>query len=134
MGSPDGKITWLRDTLGPGRSDDDIDAIAALGDRHDVQAGRTLARTGDYGREAFLIVTGRVEVRRDGEVIALLGPGDVAGELAVTGAVRRNADLVAATDVELVVFDPVSFRSALRASSSLASQVEGARAVRTAVA
>lgn len=134
MRSPDGKIAWLRDTLGPHRTDDDIDAIAALGDRFDVQAGRTLARTGDYGREAFLIVTGRVEVRRDGETIALLGPGDVAGELAVTGAVRRNADLVAATDVELIVFDPASFRSALRVSSTLASQVEGARATRTAVA
>ena len=134
MRSPDGKVTWLRDTLGPGRSDDDIDAIASLGDRFDVAEGRTLARTGDYGREAFLIVSGRVEVRRDGEPIALLGPGDVAGELAVTGAVRRNADLVAATDVSLVVFDPASFRSAMSASTSLASQVEGARAARTQVA
>ncbi len=134
MRSPDRKITWLRDTLGPGRSDDDIDAIAALGDRFEVPAGRTLARTGDYGREAFLIVTGRVEVRRDGATIALLGPGDVAGELAVTGAVRRNADLVAATDVELVVFDPASFRSAMRVSASLAAQVEGARAARSRVA
>lgn len=134
MRSPDGKITWLRDTLGPGRSDDDIDTIASLGDRYDVAEGRTLARTGDYGREAFLIVSGRVEVRRDGEPIAILGPGDVAGELAVTGAVRRNADLVAVTDVSLVVFDPASFRSAMSASTALASQVEGARAARTRVA
>ncbi len=134
MRAPDGKVTWLRDTLGPARSDDDIDAFAALGDRFDVPAGRTLARTGDYGREAFLIVRGRVEVRRDGELIAVLGAGDVAGELAVTGSVRRNADLVAVTDVELVVFDPASFRSAMRASRSLAEQVDGARATRTRVA
>ena len=134
MRTPDGKITWLRDRLGPDRSDADIDAIAALGDRFDVPAGRTLARTGDYGREAFLIVGGGVEVRRGDDAIAMLGPGDVAGELAVTGAVRRNADLVAVTDVSLVVFDPASFRSAMRASTSLAAQVEGARAARTRVA
>ena len=134
MRSNDGKVTWLRDTLGPARTDDDIDAFASLGDRFDVPAGRTLARTGEYGREAFLIVRGRVEVRRDGEAIAVLGAGDVAGELAVTGSVRRNADLVAITDVELVVFDPASFRSAMRLSRSLAQQVHGARSVRTEVA
>lgn len=134
MRTPDGKITWLRDTLGPSRSDDDLDAIASLGDRFDVPAGRMLARTGDYGREAFLIVRGRIEVRRDGDPVAVLGPGDVAGELAVTGAVRRNADLVAVTDVELVVFDPASFRSAMSASAALAAQVEGARSVRSQVA
>jgi len=130
----DGKITWMRDALRDSRVSDDINTFASLGDRFSVPAGRTLARTGEYGREAFLIVSGRVEVRRDDELVATLGPGDVAGELAVTGAVRRNADLVAATDVELIVFDSASFRSALHLSSSLAAQVEGTREERTRVA
>jgi CRP/FNR family cyclic AMP-dependent transcriptional regulator len=130
----DGKITWLRDVLGDSRVSDDINTFASLGDRFSVTAGRTLARTGEYGREAFLIVSGRVEVRREGELVATLGPGDVAGELAVTGAVRRNADLVAASDVDLIVFDSASFRSALHLSSSLAAQVEGTREERTRVA
>lgn len=80
-------------------------------------AGRTPAglrrpppgRTGDDGREAFFLVTGRVEV-------------------------RRNADLVASTDVELIVFDGASFRSALHLSPSLATQVEDARHARSQVA
>lgn len=130
----DGKITWLRDSLGDSLRTDDIDALASHGDRFTVPAGRVLARTGEYGREAFVIVSGRVEVRRDDQLVATLGPGDVAGELAVTGAVRRNADLVAATEVELVVFDAVSFRGALHVSRSLASQVEQARRTRTEVA
>ena len=130
----DAKITWLRDTLGATRPRDDISTFASLGDRFDVPAGRTLARTGEYGREAFLIVSGRVEVRRGDQLVATLGAGDVAGELAVTGAVRRNADLVTATDVELVVFDGASFRSALHLSQTLAQQVEDARATRTQVA
>lgn len=130
----DAKITWLRDTLGDSRPRADIHTFASLGDRYEVPAGRTLARTGEYGREAFLIVAGRVEVRREGDLVATLGAGDVAGELAVTGAVRRNADLVTATDVELVVFDGASFRSALHLSESLASQVEASRAARSDVA
>lgn len=72
-------------------------------------AGRLPARTGDDGREAFFLVTGRVEV-------------------------RRNADLVASTDVELIVFDGASFRSALHLSPSLATQVEDARHARSQVA
>lgn len=130
----DGKLTWLRDALGDARAHDDINTLASLGDRFTVPAGRQLARTGEYGREAFVIVAGRVEVRRDGDLVATLGPGDVAGELAVTGAVRRNADLVAATEVELIVFDGASFRSALHLSATLAAQVEEARHTRTEVA
>lgn len=127
----DGKLRWLRDVLADTRHHADVNTFASLGDRIEVEAGRVLARTGEFGREAFFIVAGRIEVRRDGEQVALLGPGDVAGELAVTGAVRRNADLVAATDAELIVFDGASFRSAMHLSETLARQVEGARTVRT---
>lgn len=52
----DGKITWLRDVLGDSRVSDDINTVASLGDRFSVTAGTILARTGEYGREAFLIV------------------------------------------------------------------------------
>lgn len=127
----DRKITWLRDVLDDTRTHEDLNTFASLGDRFTVPAGRVLARSGEDGREAFVIVDGRVEVRRDGDLVATLGPGDVAGELAVTGAIRRNADLVTATPVELVVFDRASFRSALRLSESLAVQVEDARRTRT---
>jgi len=130
----DGKISWLRDALGGSRHHEDVNTFASLGDRVTVEAGRVLARTGELGREAFVIVDGRVSVQRDGEQVALLGPGDVAGELAVTGAVRRNADLVAATDADLIVFDSASFRSAMHLSETLDRQVEGARAARTVVA
>lgn len=127
----DRRITRLRDVLDDTRTHQDINTFTSLGDRFTVPAGRVLARAGEYGREAFVIVDGRVEVRRDGGLVATLGPGDVAGELAVTGAIRRNADLVTATEVELVVFDSAAFRSALRLSESLAAQVDEARRTRT---
>lgn len=130
--SPDATITWLRDAQGDAH--DDLNTFASLGDRFTVPAGRQLARAGEYGREAFFIVSGRVEVRRDDEVVATLGAGDIAGELAVTGDVRRNADLVAASAVDLIVFDGASFRSALHLSASLAAQVEQARLTRADVA
>lgn len=126
----DDKITWLRDSLGANRSIKDAATLASLGDRVSVPAGTTLARTGDLGREAFVIMAGRVEVRRDGDVVAVLGRGDVAGELAVTTATRRNADLVTITDVELVVFDGRSFRSAMALSDSLHHQVATAQQTR----
>ena len=40
-----------------------------------VPAGRELIRQGEPGREFIVVVDGEAEVRRDGEVIAVRGPG-----------------------------------------------------------
>ena len=41
----------------------------------------------------------------------MLGPGDVAGEMAVVSRRPRNADVVCVTDVTVRVFTPREFRS-----------------------
>jgi CRP-like cAMP-binding protein len=66
-------------------------------------AGRELVRQGDYAREFMVIEEGEVDVVRDGERIATLGPGDFFGEIGVLEKTRRTATVVATTPVRLVL-------------------------------
>lgn len=110
----------------------EIDTLAATADRVTVPAGTVLVRAGQLGREAFLVVRGEVEVRRDGASVATVGPGDLVGEQALVARAHRNADAVAATEVELAVFDLRSFERALAASPALRAHVEQTVAARAA--
>ncbi|HUG37474.1 MAG TPA: cyclic nucleotide-binding domain-containing protein [Candidatus Limnocylindrales bacterium] len=72
------------------------------------QAGETIFCEGDDPRgEAFLIHTGRVEVRRriDGEDrrVRLLGRGDLLGELALFRGAAHSASAVAIESVTVLV-------------------------------
>jgi CRP-like cAMP-binding protein len=76
-----------------------------------LPAGTTLCTEGERGLEAFLLVDGEANVVLSGDVIPV-GPGSVIGELATLDPRRtRNANVVAATDVDVLVFDVRTFRS-----------------------
>ncbi len=132
MARRDEKLEWLERVLPlDDLSDKELEALGSLTDRVTRPAGTELARQGEPGREAFVIVEGEIEIRRDGEPIAMLGPGEVVGELAVLGGWRRNADIIAETDVELIVFDVRGLEQAMHVSEGLRRHVEGAVAAHT---
>ena len=66
-----------------------------------VDAGRHLADQGDYAYELFVIEDGTAEVRRNGDEIAELGPGDFFGEMGVLEGTQRNATVIAKTPMTL---------------------------------
>ncbi len=74
----------------------DIDALASIATEVEFPAGRTIARQGEMGNGLFIIAVGRVDVVRDGERLATLGPGEWFGELAVLLRAPRVASCVAA--------------------------------------
>jgi len=80
-----------------------------VGTRTVEHAGAILCVEGAVGREAFLIEEGSVSVSRGGVRIACLGPGDLAGEQALLAGPRRNATLVAETDVAVTVYNGGEF-------------------------
>ena len=128
----DEKLEWLERVLPlEGLSEQELSALGACTDRVTRPAGTELARQDEVGREAFVVVDGEVEIRRDGKPIAMLGPGEVVGELAVLGGWRRTADIIAATDVELIVFDVRSLERAMHVSDALRRHVEEAVAAHT---
>jgi CRP/FNR family transcriptional regulator, cyclic AMP receptor protein len=68
-----------------------------------VAAGDILISEGDDGEEFFVILDGRARVSRGGRKVAILGPGDAFGELALLDRAPRNSTVVAETEMELVV-------------------------------
>jgi CRP/FNR family transcriptional regulator, cyclic AMP receptor protein len=128
----DEKLDWLERVLPlDGLSEQELSALGACSDWITRPAGTQLARQGELGREAFVIVDGVIEVRRDGEPLAMLERGEVVGELAVLGGWHRTADILAETDVELLVFDVRSFERAMHVSEGLRRHVEEAVAAHT---
>ena len=70
-------------------------------------ADEVIFRTGDRGRNAYIIEAGRVEVsiERKGEnvVIAELGVGEIFGEMSMIDDAPRSASVTALEDTEVVV-------------------------------
>lgn len=124
----DPKIAWLAEQPWWGGLDQrDLRALAALGDRTTVPAGQWFMHQDEQGREAAVIVTGDVEIVRDGEVIARVGPGEVVGELALlSDHPRRNAGVRSVTDAELLVFSVVDFHRLMHDVDPVRRQVEAA--------
>jgi CRP-like cAMP-binding protein len=68
-----------------------------------LRLGERLAARGEAGNDPFLVARGAVEVRRGAVRLAVLGPGELVGEMAFVLEGPRTADLVAATDDVVVV-------------------------------
>ncbi|ARJ67496.1 signal transduction protein [Magnetospirillum sp. ME-1] len=74
----------------------------------DVAAGEVIFRQGDAADMAYLIETGVIQIRHDGpneceaRPLALLGPGEVFGELGVIDGEPRSATAIAQTPARLV--------------------------------
>lgn len=98
----------------------ELNMIARLGTDLRFPAGAVLVREGTAGYEFFILVSGKAVVSRDGQDVAVLGPGDFFGELALLdGTSRRNATVVADTKVEAIVVSSQEFRALLREAPEL---------------
>jgi CRP-like cAMP-binding protein len=67
-----------------------------------IPSGGVLIAEGDLPYEVLVIEEGEVDVVRDGERLASLGPGDVVGEMGLLEQQRRMATVTARTDVRAV--------------------------------
>jgi CRP-like cAMP-binding protein len=67
-----------------------------------IDPGDTLIEQGALPYEIFVLEEGSVEVIRDGDPIATLGPGDVVGEMGLMEQERRMATVRALTPVRAV--------------------------------
>jgi CRP-like cAMP-binding protein len=75
--------------------------------------GDVLCHEGRLGREAFVIISGEVEVSRGADHLATLGAGAVVGEMALLDRSPRTATVTAAGTVEALVMNAQEFASLL---------------------
>ncbi|MFN8103297.1 MAG: cyclic nucleotide-binding domain-containing protein [Acidimicrobiia bacterium] len=87
----------------------ELEYIARITDEVHVQAGRVLAAKDKPGHEFFLILEGTAVVQIDAGIE--LGPGDFFGEMALLDGGPRIANVVAKTDMVLIVLGHREFAS-----------------------
>jgi CRP-like cAMP-binding protein len=86
--------------------DDDVDRLEAETTLTDAVAGSTLFEEGDPSGGVCAILEGRVEVLRQGRVLATLGPGSVLGEVSVfLPSTSRTATARASSAVRMITWD-----------------------------
>ncbi|MEO0495120.1 MAG: cyclic nucleotide-binding domain-containing protein [Actinomycetota bacterium] len=101
----------------------EIKKVASYMTTIDVREGRDLTVQGTVGREFMIIAEGEATVRRNGRLVATLGPGDFFGELAVIAGVPRTATVTAESAMVIEALNRREFSSLLDESPKLARKI-----------
>jgi CRP-like cAMP-binding protein len=114
MASKQNHLDALREVpLFSGCSNKELDKVAKASDEIRMTAGTLIVDQGQTGREAFIVVEGEVEVKRNGRRVASLGPGAIVGELSLLDHGPRTATATCETDCTLLVIDSRRFTGVL---------------------
>ncbi len=106
----------------------ELAAVASLCQSEHFDPGQTIIREGEIGETMYLIVEGRVVVRKGGadgcEVdLAEMGAGDYFGEMALFDDQRRSATVVAQEPTHCLVLHKAEFNEAVREYPQVALQM-----------
>jgi len=89
-------------------------AVTAYTVADQLSAGTVLTRQGAAGGIAYILASGQAEVLKGNRRLAVLGPGDVVGELSLIDGKPRSATVRALTDLEVLEIDARDLRRLLR--------------------
>jgi CRP-like cAMP-binding protein len=102
-----------------GCSRNELRAIAQLGTPVSAEPGAVLIKNGKPGREFFLVTEGTARCKVGRREVAQFTTGGYFGELALLYGGIRTADVIALTEMELLVLDAREFRSMLMTTPAI---------------
>jgi len=111
-------------------SDAELAAVVKAGRHVHLPADWSLIDERTPADKAYLIVDGEVSVRKHGDEIARLGPGDVIGEIGIVNHKLRTASVVSLTPLEVVHFTRESLEHLLDAVPAFGAAIRGTTADR----
>lgn len=76
--------------------------------------GSVIISEGSTGNNMYVVLQGQVSISLRGRELAIAGPGDIVGEMALIDSEIRSATVTAKTDCLLASIDQASFMSLLR--------------------
>jgi MFS family permease len=87
----------------------ELEGLAARLTEVKVAPGTAIVTEGETGHHLYVIEDGEVEVVRDGQPVAMLGPGDYFGEIALLRHVPRTATVVSKSHSTLLSLEREAF-------------------------
>jgi len=117
-------------SLFAGLSRKELKELSTVTDEVAVPVGTQLINEGAFSYEFLLITSGSAEVSRGGSVVATLGKGDFVGEVGAMLDARRNASVVATSDMTAVVMTARDLRRIADVIPSVAARIDAAIAAR----
>jgi CRP-like cAMP-binding protein len=113
-----------------GTPNDELERCAALFQEREFLAGSSLASQGDFAYKFFVVLDGEVDVHRDFDLVATLGPGEVFGERGVVTGERRDARVTARTRAVLAWMMIWDFKTMTEDNPVIAERIEAVIAAR----
>ena len=108
----------------------ELSLISRVSDEVAVAEERVLCEEGSIGHEFYLILEGQAAVKKGGRKVAVLGPGQYFGEMALLDRGPRSATVVAETPMRLLVIGQREFAAVLDEVPMLAHKLLAAMAAR----
>jgi ATP/ADP translocase/HEAT repeat protein len=104
-------------------SGEDLAPLARVAEVETYGPGARIFSEGELGEALYVIVRGRVTIRRGDTTIATLGPGEAFGEMAVLDSEPRSADAVAEEESEVLRIGSEEFYEILHEQVEIAEGV-----------
>ncbi|MEO1094345.1 MAG: cyclic nucleotide-binding domain-containing protein [Cyanobacteria bacterium J06638_28] len=102
-------------------SPSEVQAIIPLLKPLSVSPDTMLCQEGEPGNAMFIILDGEADIYKGQQLMAMLGPGEMFGEMALLTGEERSASVVARTPMHLFELDKADFDGMLTRSPHLAS-------------
>lgn len=111
-----------------GLSREALAMVAAVATDESFERGKRIFQYGEVGDKLYVIVEGKVRISREvsgmgEEALAVLGPGEVFGEMALLDETPRSADATAHESVRLISLTKEAFDDLLFLHKDLAYEV-----------
>jgi len=98
----------------------ELDVLASASTELRLPAGKVLMTEGRVAHEMFVVMEGTLEVTKEGEHVADIGPGGFAGEMALLTHAHRHATVTTKTEVLVLDIDGRSFQVVLEEAPLIA--------------
>ncbi len=104
-------------------SPEDLMKLAEIASPSEHAAGKVIFKMGDPGDVLCVVVSGTVEIRNQGQVVATQRPNDFFGELALFDQEPRSADAVCVEDTELLEIGGADLESLMERRPEIAREI-----------
>jgi len=94
--------------------------IAAVAQEDAFEIGQIVVTQGSLGQAFYLVLSGRVEIRRDGKSLGAFGPGEFFGEMSLLDQAPRSATVRAVEQTSCLMLSSWDFRALLENQPSIA--------------